>query len=335
MDTNKKIFNVAIVGCGTIAPNHIYSLLLCDCIRIVALCDINRERAEKCKQAFDLSAKIYTDYTEMIDSEVIDAVHIATPHYLHADMTVAALRKGINVFLEKPMCISEDEITHLLEEERKSSAKVCVCFQNRFTSAVIKALEIAEKDGGAMTAYFSVFWKRDKEYYTQSGWRGSYTTEGGGVMINQAIHSLDLLTCFLGIPKSVTATKSNHHLQGVIEVEDTCEGLINFESGATANFYATTAASGKDFTTVCVSTKNHVIEIKLPNLVVDGEYVECDKEILPIGKECYGDGHIKIIRMFYDSLLADTTVPVSLESAQHAVKILLSAYKSNNRETII
>jgi len=233
------------------------------------------------------------------------------------------------------MYISTNEIEALISAEKKSAARVCVSFQNRFISATKKALEIVKEDGGALTASFSLFWKRDEKYYTGSGWRGKYATEGGGVMINQAIHSLDLLTIFLGKPTSVCATTANHHLKGIIEVEDSCEGVITFEGGKRANFYATTAAVGADFTTVTISTKNHLIRLDLPNMTVDGKFISFEHEHHTVGKECYGNGHVKLISEFYSALSSGGEMPVTLESAQYAVRILLAAYKSHDTEIII
>lgn len=328
-------FRVALIGCGSIAPNHIQSIQTVENARLVALCDLKPEKCTACIEKFGLDAKIYTDYIEMYDKEKPDAVHIATPHYLHAEMTIAALERGINVFLEKPMCISTEQIEAIIEAEKKSTARVCISFQNRFLSAVREALRIAEEDGGALTANFTVFWQRSKEYYTSSGWRGTYATEGGGVMINQAIHSLDLITQFMGKPVSVCATTSNHHLKGVIEVEDSCEGVIEFESGRSANFYATTSANTRDYTAITVMTKNHVLRIEPPELFVDGEHFPFDDEIAKIGKFCYGCGHFKIIPKFYDAIVSGEEMPVTTESAQYAVRILLAAYKSNDQKTII
>ena len=330
-----KQFRVALVGCGTIAPNHFMALERIENVRIVALCDVKPERCTAYIEKFGFDARVYTDYIEMYDAEKPDVVHITTPHYLHADMTVEALLRGINVFLEKPMCISTGEIERILEAEKKSTARVCVSFQNRYLSAVREALRVAEEDGGALTGNFAVFWGRSEKYYTESGWRGSYATEGGGVMINQAIHSVDMLTLFLGKPVSVCATKSNHHLQGIIEVEDSCEGVIEFEGGRIANFYATTSATVRDHTSVTITTKNHVIRIEPPELYVDGERVHFDKEIAAVGKACYGNGHYKIIPMFYKAIATGGPIPVNAESAQYALRILLTAYKSNGKKTIL
>ena len=328
-------FRVALIGCGAIAFNHFKALEHVENAKVVALCDLKPEKCADYINKFGLDARIYTDYIEMYDTEKPDAVHITTPHYLHAEMTVAALERGIDVFLEKPMCISIEEIEQILEAEKKSTARVCVSFQNRFLTAVREALRIAEEDGGAIAANFSVFWQRTVPYYTESGWRGSYATEGGGVMINQAIHSIDMLTLFLGKPVSVCATKSNHHLKGVIEVEDTCEGVIEFEGGRQANFYATTSATGMDCTAVTVITKNHRIRIEPPELYVDGERIPFDAEIAAIGKRCYGNGHYKLIPKFYEAIETGDEMPITAESAQYALRILLTAYKSNDEKTII
>ena len=330
----KTNFNVALVGCGVISYNHLSALKSLDNVSIVALCDIKPEAAEARKKEFGLNSKIYTDFHEMLNSEKLDAVHITTPHYLHAPMAIEALSKNINVCLEKPMCISREEIKLLLEAEQKSSAKITVCFQTRFNPANMMAKKIIEEDG-IVSAYFANFWERTKEYYTESGWRGAYNTEGGGAMINQAIHSLDHLVSYLGKPLCVTATKSNHSLKGVIEVEDTCEGMIEFENGKYANFFATNAYHGYSTTNIFIETKNHRLEIRNSLLYVDSVLVENIKAPALLGKEVYGDGHIALIAKFYEALESGGEVPVTLESAQWALRILLSAYESNDKKTEI
>ena len=113
----EKLFNVALVGCGTISYNHLTALSKLANVKVVALCDVKPEKAEARRTEFGLDSKIYTDYNEMLEAEKLDAVHIATPHYLHAPMTIAALERDIYVCLEKPMCINREEISMLLEAE--------------------------------------------------------------------------------------------------------------------------------------------------------------------------------------------------------------------------
>ena len=333
---NNKIFKVALVGCGSIASNHLKALVDNESVKIVALCDIKPERAERRRAEFAPEATIYESFDEMLEKEELDVIHIATPHYLHAPMAIAALDKNINVFLEKPICINLQQLDELLAAEARSEGSVCVCFQNRFNPSTIIARRLADEDGGVLSAYGSVFWYRNEPYYTKSGWRGSYATEGGGVMINQAIHTIDLLCEFIGKPVSVIATKSKHHLKDIIEVEDSCEGIINFENGKHANFYATTSFEGKDATTVYLVTKNHTIQIQYSAVYYDGEKVEDPSLVADFcGKECYGNGHKYLIAKFYEALACGDPMPVDLKDATYAIKVLLAAYRSNDQETEI
>lgn len=332
---NNKRFKVALVGCGTVAINHTNALKAIDDVDIVALCDIKPERAEALCKKEALNARIFTDYHEMLNTLELDAVHIATPHYLHAEMAIFALEKNINVFLEKPMCITHEEISRILDAEKKSQGKLCVCFQNRFTKAVEHAKRVIDSDGGIKSVHCSLFWLRDEAYYLNSGWRGKYATEGGGVMINQAIHTIDLLTMFLGKPEKICATCSNHHLKGIIEVEDTCEGIITFESGKKANFYATTSAHSYNDTLIVIHTENHKISLDLPNIAVDGVFTSYENDVQYVGKRCYGNGHIQLIARFYEALRQNDVMPVTAESAQLALKTLLAAYKSHDTEILI
>lgn len=330
----KKIFNVALVGCGTIAPNHLGALAKLPNVKIVALCDINREKAEKRKLEYGLDANIYDDFVSMLNSEKLDSVHIATPHYLHAPMAIEALGRNINVFLEKPLCINEQQIQEILDAEKASSASVCVCFQNRFNPSTMLAEKLAAEDGGVKSAFGSVFWYRNEDYYLKSGWRGKYATEGGGVMINQAIHTIDLLCYYLGRPDSVTATTANHHLKDKIEVEDACEGVITFTNGKKGNFYATTSFDGKDATILyLVTEKGRKIQIQYASVYVNGVRVE-DPSLVSdyVGKECYGNGHTYLIAKYYDALASGKEMPVTASDAQYALRILLAAYKSKDNE---
>ena len=328
-------YRVALIGCGSVSGNHLTALKNIGNNTVVALCDIKPERAEASRDKFGLSSKIYTDYLEMYDAEKPDAVHICTPHYLHCEMTIEALKRGIYVFLEKPMCINTEQMEKMLEAERNSTASVAVSFQNRFTPSVVKAREIAEADGGVISAFGSLFWDRGEKYYTESGWRGAFATEGGGVMINQAIHMMDLLIQFGGRPISLRANTENYHLRDVIEVEDSCSGYITHENGIHTTFYATNTASGLWFTDIQLKTAHHIIEINNYRLFVDKEFVDTDEHTNYAGKACYGNGHEPLIEKFYQCIESGDEMPVTLESAKWAVRLLLAAYKSHGEDTNI
>ncbi len=333
---SNQLFKVALVGCGVISENHLKALTENESVCIVALCDNKLERASKRAAEYNLDCKVYQDYEEMLDSEKLDAVHICTPHYLHAPMTLSALKHNVNVFLEKPTAVNEEELLEMIEAEKAGTAKVCICFQNRYNPSTILAKKLVEEDGCALSAFGALFWERNEEYYTKSDWRGRYATEGGGAMINQAIHTIDLLCEFLGRPIAVTATASNHKHKGIIEVEDTCEGLIEFEGGKQGNFFATTASIGSEYTMIRIRTPKRIISLMPPSVYINNHRIE-DPSLVEdyVGKECYGNGHKYLIKKFYKALKGGTEMPVPLAHSQYALKILLGAYKSQDERVEI
>ena len=186
-----KKFRVALVGCGSISGNHLGGILAAG-QTVCALCDIDPAQAKKKAEKFGLTeAEIYTDYTEMLDCEKPDAVHICTPHYLHAPMIIEALGRNIHVLCEKPLCISIEQLEKIREAAGISSAQLGVCHQNRWKPSMKELRRLAQV--GVKGAFGSVVWNRDEDYYKSGAWRGSWAEEGGGVMINQALHTLDLL----------------------------------------------------------------------------------------------------------------------------------------------
>lgn len=324
----------ALIGCGAIAGNHLTALSKLPDVTVAGLCDVIPERAETARAKYAPDARVYTDYRKMLDETEPDVVHILTPHHLHCEMACEALLRGIHVFLEKPVCISDDEIKRLTEAEASGKARLCVCFQNRFDPATLKVRELTEECGGVSCARATVTWLRDGKYYRSEPWRGKFATEGGGVLINQAIHELDLLIGFCGDPVEVSATTANHRHAGVIEVEDTAELIIGFDGGATAFFTATTAfgCDAPNFLELFCRNGRRITLLG-EKIYLDGvpcPYDVPDKLSSP-GKECWGAGHIRLIRRFYDALADGAEMPVSLASAALPVRVLLAAYRSSDR----
>lgn len=331
----KNKFRVCIIGCGVISGNHIPALLRLESVEIVGLCDIDTVKAEARKEQFALSCPIYENYLKMLDEISPDSVHILTPHYLHTEMTLMALERNINVFLEKPTCIKEDDLEKLITAERTSNGRVCVSFQTRYDEATTRAKEIVNADGGATSAYATVVWNRSDKYYASGDWRGKLTTEGGGALINQAIHTIDLLCIFLGKPKKVQATVSKMRHCDEVEVEDTCAVIIDFENAKSANLIVTTAYDGHDTTTLHIETKNNIIEIRNSELYLNSKKIEIKDTATYLGKKCYGNSHIPLIEKFYEALRNDSEVPISLASSMDAMQIVFGAYKSNLKAVYI
>ncbi len=314
----------AVVGLGVIGKVHMQTLRESGA-EIAAVCDID---AKKLAEYSDICG--YTDYLKLLDEVKPNVVHICTTHYLHADMIIAALERNINVLCEKPLCIREEDIGRIIRAEQKSNAMLGVCHQNRYNDVNVY-LKKYLADKKILSAYGNMVWKRDKAYYDQAAWRGTKEQEGGGVLINQALHTLDLMQWFCGMPESVVATVGNFSLKNVIEVEDTanilCKGSQNF------SFFATNAGGCDMAPQIVLKLKSGEDIVVYPQkLYIAGEKV-CDEEIEKYaGKCCYGNGHKKLFADFYDCLAADKKFEINGAEAAKVIKIILATYRSKGEE---
>lgn len=207
---------------------------------LVVVCDSIEDRAREYAKKFG-AHKWATDFGAMVRSGEIEAVAISTPHYLHYPMALEAIDAGVNVLLDKPMAMNIKEADALIERAKQKSVMLGVMLQNRMSdgSQRTKKAVDAGQMGRMVTGEATVKWFRDKNYYASSPWRGKKATEGGGVLINQAIHTLDLLTWLMGPVKDVSAMVET--LYHEIEVEDTSVASLRFESGALGVIQASTA----------------------------------------------------------------------------------------------
>lgn len=324
---------IAIVGCGGIANVHAGSITQTE-HQLVAFCDIKKERAEDyCKKYTDGSAAVYESFDEMLQKEEIDILHICTPHYLHVPMAVAALKKGIHVFMEKPPAITREQFAELKEAAATSDKQLGVCFQNRYNQSVLKTQALIESGeyGKVLSARAFVTWSRGVSYYVDSGWRGSLTTEGGGSLINQSIHTLDLMTRFMGKAGFSEATISNHHLKGVIEVEDTMEAYIEYEKGI-GIFFCTNAFGSNAPIMLEIHCEKAMLRIEGDTLtVIEGDKqtrVELEEARVALGKGYWGTGHAACISDFYRAVLAGETAPTNITTVEDTFYLMMDLYDS-------
>ena len=293
----KKMENVCIVGYGAIGPIHAKALENIETARFYAVCDIAPERIEKCQKDYDVKA--YADFDQMLLDPEIDCVHICTPHYLHFEMIKKALKSGKGVVCEKPITMTLAEYDSLLELD--GADKVCVVLQNRYNPCAKKFKELAESEkmGQLKTARAVVTWDRDADYYNQDEWRGKWATEGGGVLINQAVHTLDYFSFFLGSVRSVKAQMSNFTLEDVIEVEDTMSASLVLKNGQKAVMFATNAYGVTKLPEFEAVFENGIIKYENATLYVDGNPVCTDKTIN--GEKSYwGIGHKALFKSYYE-----------------------------------
>ena len=325
----KQIHRVAIVGCGSIAGNHVKGILAAG-QELCALCDVLPTQAQKLIEKHELgNIPVYTDYQEMLTAVSPDAVHICTPHYLHAKMCVTALSQNIHVLCEKPICISMEELDDVRRAVKSSHAQLGICLQNRYEPSMLRLRELAQQSG--VTAGFgNVVWNRDEVYYASGAWRGTWAQEGGGVMINQAIHTLDLLQWICGMPSTVVAHLANDHLTDVIEVEDTVSARFACADGKILNFFATTGA-GKSFSAQ--------LRIKLADgstLTAENGMLLRNSALLPTpqteaayGKDVWGGGHKTLIADFYGALQQNRPFAIGFSEAERVMRLVFGIYRSN------
>lgn len=327
---------INLIGCGGISKCHLNAInyLLNRDSKLTAVCDIVRERAEKV--ASEHNCKAYYDYVEMLEAEKPDVVHICTPHYIHVEMALACLERNINVVLEKPCATSVEDAKKLISAEAESKAKVAVCFQNRYNSSVtfIKDLIESEKFGKVKSGRAVVTWKRDEDYYSADAWRGTSQFECGGVLINQAIHTHDLLQYLLNKKTvSVDGHISNFHLKNEIEVEDTASVYFTYEDGSRSVYFATTASGYNSDPIIEILCEKGVIRVEGSNVYsVDGDiktlYSQKNENDF-VGKKEWGDSHTKLIADFYDCILNNKPFSIDSYEASRAVFELLAVYESS------
>ena len=239
--TDEKV-RLGIIGLG--AEGGMYARFLHDGLvenmRIGAICDILPEKKD---QADAFGVPFYSDYQEMIASGDVDAVVTTVPHYLHPEMGIYALDHGMHTLLEKPVGVYTKQAREVIEFAATKPELTFGVFFNQRTNPLYKDLKALLESGelGALrhTSWIITTWWRPQGYYDQSAWRATWGGEGGGVLVNQAPHQLDLWQWLCGVPKSVFAKLAFGFKRDIV-VEDEVNALVDFGGGATGTFITCT-----------------------------------------------------------------------------------------------
>jgi UDP-N-acetyl-2-amino-2-deoxyglucuronate dehydrogenase len=209
-------------------------------VSLTVVCDSVEQKAKEYASTY--GAKGYaTDFGEMVRTGQLDAIAISTPHYMHFPMALEAIEAGISVLLDKPMTVNTKEADELIRRASERGIALGVMLQNRMSDDSQRVRQVLDAGGmGKMVlGEATVKWFRDLDYYAKSSWRGKKALEGGGVLINQAIHTLDLLLWFMGPVEHVEAEVDTLHHN--IEVEDVAVASLRFASRALGVIQASTA----------------------------------------------------------------------------------------------
>lgn len=240
-ETNGRL-RFGIVGCGSIGPTHAGAIAQIGDAELIAVADVVPERVATMARKFGVT-RVYRNDDELIADPDIDVVCLCTPSGMHADGAVKALRAGKHVIVEKPMDVSLEAADRMIQAERETGKKLTIVSQHRFDLAtrVVKDAITSGKLGKIILAEGSVKWWRTQAYYDSGDWRGTWKWDGGGALMNQGVHTVDVLQYLAGDVKRVFAlTRTGAHER--IEVEDIAVFTLEFANGAVGTFMATTAA---------------------------------------------------------------------------------------------
>lgn len=272
-----KKLNFTIYGCGMISDVHALAAKSLDGAELVGCADIAKARADAFAEKYGIKA--YETLEDMLADKEVDVVCICTPNGTHAELAIKVLQAGKNVILEKPMAITTKECDDIIAEAEKSKGKIMVISQMRTAPDIIRAKELVQSGAIGKLILCDLYMKfyRDPSYYKGS-WRGTLKMDGGGALINQGIHGVDILQYIAGpISKTKSLVKTLLH---DIEAEDTLVSAIEFESGAIGVIEATTSVNPGYDREIKIHGSRGTIEICqtcIERLVIDGIEQECNK----------------------------------------------------------
>lgn len=315
----------AIIGLGDISSIHYNAIRADSDIRLVAVCDTDREKE---KTAGEYQVPFYTDYHEMLRREKPDCVHLCLPHYLHYPVAKDCAEAHVNIFCEKPEAVSAEQAEAFCElSDSHPEIHIGICLQNRRneTTEALKDILESGRYGRTIGVRGSVFWYRPREYYGVKPWRGKWETAGSGCMMNQSIHTLDLMTWLCGSVENVRALVGQTLAYG-IEVEDTVAAHLEFQNGVSGYFTATNANYKNEAVQLNVQTEKAEFRIRDNKLYcMDEEGKEtliCEDDTLPGTKFYYGASHAKIISEFYRDLETGERHFITVRQGSEVIKII-------------
>ena len=231
-----------IIGTGAIAAMHAKALEACEKAELVSVFDKVTERAAKFAEQYEVRA--IDDFEKFLADPEIDAVTVATPTGIHGQVALPAAKAGKHILCEKPLDITLEKADAIIDACDDNDVILSAVFQSRYGSAVeaIKEAVDAGRLGKMVLANTHIHWFRSQEYYDSAGWRGTWELDGGGALMNQSIHNIDLLLYLNGDPAEVFAYTDTLTHEG-IEVEDTAVAGIKFKNGSLGTIEASTSCA--------------------------------------------------------------------------------------------
>ncbi|MCK5803027.1 MAG: Gfo/Idh/MocA family oxidoreductase [Lentisphaeria bacterium] len=336
-------YGFGIIGCGVIAPTHVKGIEACDEAELVACCDIDEAKGQKFAEEHGEVA-FYTDYRRMVEDPAVDVVCVCTPSGLHAEGAIAAAEAGKHVFCEKPLDIRRESMTAMIRACRDADVKLGCVFQSRTMPDNIKARKAIQNGVLGQMTLADAFLKdyRSHAYYASAGWRGTWALDGGGALMNQGVHGVDLLLWLAGDDVESVFARADHKVRD-IEVEDTCVACLKFRGGAFGTIIGTTSCNPGETRRIelhgdvgtIISTGN-----KITRWALAEEYDARAADSTPPAdgavedgatwdnKAVSSQGHVFLVDDLVQAVKEDRDPYIVGESARKAVDLILAIYES-------
>lgn len=338
----------ALIGCGRISTNHIKAAVN-NGLEIAAVCDICPEHMETLlkKHGFseDTNIKRYTDYKKMIEEIKPELISIATESGLHAEIALFCIDCGIHVIIEKPMAMSIHDADEIIRRSEKKHVKVSACHQNRFNVAVQETRHALEKGRFGTLSHGSIHvrWNRNKEYYTQAPWRGTWAQDGGALM-NQCIHGIDLLRWMFGGEIEEVYGQTRQQFHSYLEAEDVGMAVVKFKNGAIATIEGTTNVYPQNLEetlyifgekgTVKIGGKS-TNNIDVWNFADETDDDQKNKGLEEATSNVYGNGHTSLFADMIEAIKTDRKPYVDAYAGRDALELVLAIYKSQKEGSAV
>ena len=343
-----KEVRIGVIGLGNMGSSHISNIEkgLVKNARLVAVCDIEPAKMKR----FEVKYKCYADSRDLIRSGEVDMVMVETPHYSHTTIGIDALTVGVHTLVEKPLSVHKADCERLIAAHKDKKVLFGAMFNQRTDPHYTKLRDILRKGMlGEITRvnWIITNWFRPQSYYDGGGWRATWKGEGGGVLMNQCPHQIDLMQWLFGMPKSVRAFCDLGKWHD-IEVEDNVTAYFTYPNGATGVFITTTGeAPGTNRLEVCGENGKIVVEdgkiVWTRNVTGQGEFLRTSPDAfsapetwrVEIPANGYGAQHVGILQNFIDAIREATPIIAPAEEGIRSVEIANSMlYSSMKGKTV-
>ena len=330
------MMNFGIIGGGGISETHARAVSEVDGAQVVAFCGANPQKVKELSSRY--GGECYLNFEPFLNHQPMDAVIIGSPSGLHAEQGIACAKRGLHVLVEKPIDVTVGKADAFIDECERRNVKLAVCFQDRFATDSVRLKEFIGSGGMGKLIIISahVKWYRPPEYYTKSKWRGRLALDGGGALMNQGIHTVDLLLWLLGDVKRVYAKSLTalHH----IESEDTLVATLEFANGAVGTLEAATSVypgydrrveiTGSEGT--IIFEHDRIIRADLKTTFPGGVQTEGRDQNRSSTSPIVSDvsGHKRIIEDFISAIKTDSTPRCDGAEGRRSVKLVEAIYES-------